>query len=185
MKTIKYVLTIGIIAHILLWCVNSSKAGSIVLVATSYYDMPPAQGQGGSNLPLPNPWYGSSNTTYYGSPSTATNYDPDIGAILLENIGNTTVTLSSANIGGTYDLFTLDSITNPIQLLPNQFYILAGPDGSDVSFADFVSLTIDGTNYNYNDSINLIYYPAGVLHGFVPDNTDGTIPWTTIFTPNI
>lgn len=184
MKTLGTILITAIAQHALC-CLDNARAASPVLVATGYYDNPPAPTQGGSNLPLPVPWYGGTNTTYYGSSATATNSDPDICAILLENLGPSTVTLSAANIGGSYDLFALDSITNPIPLPPNQFVILAGPDGSDVSFVNIVNLTIDSTNFSFNDLTNQAWYPEGVLHGFEPDFTDGTIPWTTIYTPDI
>jgi len=185
MKRLRTILFVGFTALTLWRVVTTTEAACPVRVCTGYYDLPPAPGQGGSNLPLPIPWYGSTNTSYYGSAATATNNDPDICAILLQNLGTSTVILSAANIGGSYDLFALNSITNSIVLLTNQSVVIAGPDGSDVSFVNTVNLTIDGTNYGFNDLTNLTWYPEGVLHGFEPDATDGTIPWTAVYTPEV
>ena len=160
----------------------SSWAASPVLVATGYYDEPPDQGYGGSNLPLPSPWYGSPNTTYFGSVADATSSDPDLSAVLFQNLGTSTATLTAASLGGSYDLFSYNSITGPILLPPGQFIILAGPDGSDVSFPNAVNVTVNGTAYSYPDAVDPTFYPSGVLHGF-PESSDETVPWTTIYTP--
>jgi hypothetical protein len=158
---------------------------STVQVWAGYYDLPPGSVPGASTLPFPSPWYGSSNTVYYGDMLQATSTDPDIGAILLLNTGTTNATLSKASISSTavYNLFVLNSITNSIQLLPNIFYILAGPDGSealDPGFPAIINLTINNYNYSYNDAINPTYYPHGVLYGF-PVAANETLPWTTIY----
>lgn len=158
----------------------TALADSPVQVSTGYYDLAPPIA--GNTAALPDPWYGSVNTTFYGSASLAQSGDPDEDAILLQNLGSTPVTLSAADFGGTQNLFTLDSISGSITLNPNQNYILAGVDGSDASFTDQVNLTIGGNNYSYNDAVNSVNYPDGVLHGF-PTASDETVSWTPIYTP--
>lgn len=157
-------------------------AGSNVAVYSGYYDEPPSPGEGGSDLPLPNPWYGSANTTYYGNGANPTS-DLDVSTVLLLNLGSSAVVLSAANLGSdTYDLFGIDSITNYVLLPPNQFAILVGPDGSDVSFTGVINLTMNGTVYSYSDATNATYFPSGALHGY-PSATDETVPWTTVYVP--
>ena len=157
-------------------------AGTNVAVYTGYYDEPPFPGEGGGDLPLPSPQYGSANTTFYGGGINPTN-DPDVCAVLLLNLGPSIVVLSNANIGSTYNLFTIDSITNFVLLPPNQFAVLVGPDGSEVSFAGVINLTMNGTVYSYSDATNATYFPTGVLHGY-PSATDETVPWTTVYLPD-
>lgn len=157
-------------------------AGTNVAVYSGYYDEPPFPGEGGSDLPLPNPWYGSANTIYYGNGANPTG-DLDASAILLLNLGSSIVVVSNANIGNdTYDFFGIDSITSFVLLPPNQFVILVGPDGSEVSFADVINLTMNGTLYSYPDATNATYSPNGVLRGY-PSASDETVPWTPVYLP--
>jgi hypothetical protein len=158
-------------------------AGTNVAVYTGYYDLPPFPGEGGSDLPLPSPWFGSANTAFYSNGINPTN-DPDVSAILLLNLGPSIVVLSNANIGGTVNLFTFDSISNNVLLAPNQFAVFVGPDGSEATFTDVVNLTINGTLYSYTDAGDAIFFPSGVLHGF-PSATDETVPWTPIYMPPV
>lgn len=168
----------GVTSGVALVVVPVTGAGANVAVYSGYYDEPP--GQGGSDLPLPNPWYGSSNTAYYGAIPSA---DPDVSAVMLLNLGPSIVVLSAANIGSnSYDLFGIDSITNSVFLVPNQFTILVGPDGSEVSFDGLVNLTMNETSYSYSDATNATYFPSGVLHGY-PSGTDETVPWTELYLP--
>lgn len=72
-----------------------------VIISSGYYDLSPAQSGGGPALP--NPWYGSANTTFYGSASdisAATSSDPDISGLLFQNTGSTSVTLSALGLSG-------------------------------------------------------------------------------------
>ena len=170
---------LGCAASGLILIVSQARGQSLVQVSTGYYDLPP--GNGGSNLALPSPWVGSSNTVFYGNTSVATSSDPDENAILLQNLGSSPVTLTALNIGSTIDLFSAsyDNITGPVTLNPGMSYIFAGVDGSDVAFTDVVNLTVNGQSYSYNDAVNATYYPSGVLVGF-PVSTDETVPWTVI-----
>ncbi len=161
---------------------DNSLSQSLVQVSTGYYDVGP--GSGGSNLPLPNPWNGSPNTVFFGSNAILSSGDPDVNAILLQNLGTSPLTLSALNVGGTIDLFSspYDNITGTVTLSPGINYIFEGFDGSDVSFTGVVKLTLNSQLYSYNDAINATYYPNGVLYGF-PSSTDETIPWIAIYTP--
>ena len=124
----------------------------------------------------------SANVTYFGNAGIAQAYDPDINAILLENMGGSSVSLTAASMGG-YDLFTIDSISSSVALSPGAFVILAGVDGSDLSSLASVGLTIDGFSYSYSD-VTTTEAPSGVLFGASPwIGGSESIPWTPIYTP--
>jgi hypothetical protein len=156
-----------------------------VLISTGYNDEPR---EGGSFSGIsysadsgqPVPWFGSPNTTFFGSASTAQAFDPDEDAILLQNTGATSVTLTAASITG-FDLFSLDSIGSPVTLDPGTNVILAGVDGSEsLSGLTTVSMTIDGVTYSYSDVITADA-PGGVLEGANPFVGEAeSIPWTPI-----
>jgi hypothetical protein len=131
----------------------------------------------------PDPWIGSVNTTFLGSATGASSFDPDEDAILLENKGTSSISLTAASIG-VYDLFSLDSITAPVSLDPGAFVILAGVDGSDVfSSLQTVDLTIGGTGVGYSD-VATSQAPDGVLVGASPFiGGSESMPWTPIFVP--
>jgi hypothetical protein len=176
---------LGVAATCYLLTEDQSFGQSMVQVWTGYYDLAPTTPPGvGSNLPLPNPWNGSSNTVFYStnaaiySPS-----DPDVNAIRLQNLGATAVTLSALNVGGTIDFFSssYDNITGTVTLNPGTNYIFEGFDGSDLSYTSVVNLTLNSVSYSYSDATDPTF-PNGVLSGF-PINADETIPWTAIYTP--
>jgi hypothetical protein len=158
----------------------TGHAQSLVAVSTSYNDEP-ANGSSysaGSNQPVP--WLGSPNTTFYGNTATAAAYDPDEDAILLQNMGTSAIDLTAASIGS-YDLFSLDSITGPVELDVGANVILAGVDGSDLfSGVQPVDLTIGGISYNYFD-VATAEAPSGVLYGASPwIGGAESQPWTSI-----
>jgi hypothetical protein len=168
---------------LLLFATQVGQAAQNVEVSTGYNDEPRngTPYSVGSGQPIP--WNGSSSTTFYGDVGVANAYDPDEDAILLQNLGGSSVTLTAANIGS-YDLFSLDSIGSPVTLAPGQNVILAGPDGSDVfSVLQTVGLTIAGTPYSYSD-VTTAQAPNGVLDGANPFiGGSESIPWTAIYTP--
>jgi len=158
-----------------------SRAGGVI-VSTGYYDLTPAQFPGG--LPVPNPWYGSPNTTFYGNVGQATSSDPDEDAVLLQNTGTTALTLQALTIGsGTINLFAINGVTSPVTLAANSYTIFAGVDGSDESFGPVVNFTLNGQSFSFSDPTGS-GYASGVLHGYtVFGNADETIPWTVGFSP--
>src|SRR5208283_2397156 len=71
-----------------------------IIISTGYDD---GYGNGTVGTPPipPNPWYGSANTTFFGSASdlsAAPASDPDISGVLLHNTGSTAVTVQDASI---------------------------------------------------------------------------------------
>ena len=158
-----------------------------IVISAGYNDEPRSGGSfSGASYGIdsgqPLPWYGSSNTTFYGDAGTAQAYDPDEDALLFQNQGSSAVVLSAATIGG-YDLFAVDSIGSPVTLAPGGNVILAGIDGSDVlSALTSVGLTINGTGYNIPDVATSIA-PNGVLSGANPFIGGAeSIPWTALDT---
>jgi len=157
------------------------RAQQPVQVSTGYQDYPYSlvSPDGGNNL-----WYGSPNTVFFGSASLAQSGDPDEDAILLQNLGGSSATLSSLTIGsGSFDLFSLDGIGGPVTLAPGTNYIFAGVDGSDIGFGPGVDLTVNGTLYSYSDTTTGTTTTGGdyVLHGF--PGGDESVEWTPIYTP--
>jgi hypothetical protein len=165
-----------------------AHAQSQVQVSTGYNDEP-RTGAGFSGVPFgadsgqPDPWYGSTNTTFYGDSGVAQAYDPDEDAILLQNLGSGPIDLTAASMG-IYNLFTLDSISGPVELDPGSYVILAGVDGSDIfSGLQTVDLTIGGIDYSYSD-VATADAPNGVLDGANPwIGGAESEPWTAIYTP--
>jgi hypothetical protein len=150
-----------------------------VKVSTGYFDLSSPVFYAGQTLP--DPWYGSPNTTFFGSVGQATSSDPDEDAILLQNLSGSSVTLSALNIGGAFNLFSMNGVAGSVSLAPGQYYIFAGVDGSDTGFTSVVNLTVGGTAYSYND-VTSVNYPGGALHGY-PVSTNETVPWTPVYTP--
>jgi len=153
-----------------------------VLLWVGYYDLaPPA---GGNTSALPNPWFGSGNTTFLGSSSQATSGDPDEAAILFTNTGAAAVTLNqgvTVTAGGTsYTLWDSLIGAGGLSILPGKGVILAGTaansfDGSDIGLNDStISFDLNGVAYSAVDS-------NSILHGnpIGPAN-DETEPWTQI-----
>jgi hypothetical protein len=146
-----------------------------VITYAGYYDLAPCCG----NLnPLPNPWLGSPNTIFLGSTSAFLSpSDPDEAAVMIQNTGPVSVTLSSGiSIGGLTLWDTL--IGSGVVIQPNWSVILSGTafenmDGSDFFLSALVALTIDGVAHSYTDSGNVL---AGSPNG--PSNE--TMPWTEI-----
>jgi hypothetical protein len=164
----------------------AAHAGPSQVAVSSGYNDEPRNGvpfSSGSGQPVP--WYGSPDTTFYGNASVAQAYDPDEDAILLENLGATSISLTAASIGS-YNLFSLDSISSPVALNPDQFVIIAGVDGSDAfSGVQTVGLTIGGTSYSYSD-VTASQAPDGVLDGAMPwIGGAESMPWTSIYAPRI
>jgi hypothetical protein len=168
--------------------VATAHAQSEVQVSTGYNDQP-RNGipySVGSGQPVP--WLGSPNTTLYGNPGSAAAYDPDLDAILLQNLGGSAIDLTAASIGSE-NLFVLDAdyISGPIVLNPGANVILTGIDGSDeFSGVQTVGLTIGGIGYSYSD-VTTAQAPDGVLDGAMPwigiNGGAESIPWTPIYTP--
>jgi hypothetical protein len=151
-----------------------------VIISSGYYDLSPAQSGGGPALP--NPWYGSANTTFYGSASdisAATSSDPDISGLLFQNTGSTSVTLSALGLSGGLNVLGRGGVTS-VTLAPGQFYIFAVGDGSDDGLSlQTISATLNGTAYSFADATTALA-PDGVLFGDSPQlgGGDETQPWT-------
>jgi len=165
------------VGSLLVFAAIGAQAQQDVEVSTGYNDAGPGTSP---YLPVPDPWYGSANTTFYGDAAQAQDGDPDEDAVLFQNLGGTSVSLTAANIG-VYDLFSLDSITGPVTLAPGQNVILAGVDGSDIfGSVQTVGLTIGGTAYSYQDVAGPSF-GNGALGG--NDTYWESVPWTPIYTP--
>jgi|ERR1035437_5356988 hypothetical protein len=154
---------------------SSAHAGTIIY--TGYYDLPPPTG--GNPNTLPDPWYGSTNTTFLGSSSQATAADPDEAAVLIQNTGPAAVTLSQGATVGGFTLWDTLIGAGGLSIGAGDYVILSGTtssnmDGSDGIFSNsLVKLTINGTLYSFTDSTNaLIGSPIG--------SANETIPWTQI-----
>jgi hypothetical protein len=179
-RSMKFVTRFASLFAVALALAATGHAQSLVAVSTCYNDEP-ANGSAysvGSNQPVP--WIGSPNTTFYGNAGVAATYDPDEDGILLQNMGTSAIDLTAASIGS-YDLFTLDSITGPVELDVGANVILAGVDGSDLfSGIQSVDLTIGGIGYNYSD-VATAEAPSGVLDGANPwVGGAESQPWTSI-----
>jgi hypothetical protein len=173
----------GSIVSFLLFAAPVAQALPDVEISTGYNDEPRNGTPYSDGSGQPSPWYGSANTTFYGSVGTAAAYDPDEDAILLQNLGGTSISLTAANIGA-YNLFTLNSIGTAVTIAPGQDVILAGVDGSDAfSGLQTVGVTLDGIAYNFSD-VTTTEAPGGVLDGASPwIGGAESIPWTAIYTP--
>ena len=181
MKTKKQIAGVvaGSLFAVVLFAAQAGQAQQDVKVSTGYDDAGPGTSP---YLPVPDPWYGSLNTTFYGNAAQAQDGDPDEDAILLQNLGGSAVSLTAASIGG-WDLFAMDSIGGPVTLLAGQYVILAGVDGSDsIGSLQTVSLTLGGIPYSYLD-VTGPGFGLGALGGH--DTYWESVPWTPIYTPNL
>lgn len=156
-----------------------TPANADVLVSTGYDD---GTGSGGTPIP-PNPWFGSPNTTFYGSASDlalAPASDPDLSGVLFQNTSAAPVTIQDVSITA-FDLFTRARLTGPVSLDPGHFAIFADGDGSDSLAPDqIVSFTVNGQSFSFSDAITAAQ-PDGVLKGNIPFiNGVETVPWTQI-----
>ncbi len=157
-------------------------AGSLagLVVSTGYND-----GFGGGGTPVPpNPWYGSANTTFYGSSSDladAPGSDPDLSGVLLQNVGASPITIGDLSITS-LDLFTRAGIAGSLTLSPGQNFIFADGDGSDDLPGDQkVSFTANSITVSVADAITAAQ-PDGVLSGNMPwINGVETVAWTRIY----
>ena len=147
MKLNQHLLVLAALTAVMSVCSTQAQ----VVVSGGYNDGPGSL----SDFALPNPWYGSPNTTFYGNAATAQAFDPDENAILIQNIGGSPVVISKATMGS-LNLFTLDSVGSAITIGAGQSVIFAGNDGSDNHPGSTVSVTIGGIVYNFQDSNNLL-----------------------------
>ncbi|MGP0075764.1 MAG: PEP-CTERM sorting domain-containing protein [Bryobacteraceae bacterium] len=156
----------------------TAGARADVILSVGYYDLPPCCG---NPNPVPNPWYGSPNTTFLGSASEATSSDPDEAALLFTNTGTTAVTLDqgvTVTSGSTpYALWDSLIGAGGFSILPGESVILSGTtanafDGSDLNLVDStISFDLNGNPYSAVDS-------ASILAGFAA--YDETQPWTQV-----
>jgi hypothetical protein len=152
---------------------SGSAARSATIIYAGYYDLPPPSY--GNLNPLPSPWVGSPNTTFFGDAAWAVTSEPDVAAVRIENTGPLSITLQAATIGGytAWDSF----IGAGYVIAPGQNVILSQTttqffDGSDKGLvASLISLTWDGVPHNFTDT-------ASILHGFSGENE--TLPWAEI-----
>jgi hypothetical protein len=150
-----------------------AEAKADIIVSAGYYDLSPCCG---NPNPVPNPWYGSPNTAFFGSSAEATSGDPDEAAILIQNTGSSAVTLWPGATVGPYTLW--DSFIGAgYSIGAGDSVILSGTvtnsfDGSDIGLGGSkVSLTFNGTIYSFTDTENVLGgYPA----------YDETLPWTKL-----
>jgi hypothetical protein len=152
-----------------------SVARADVVFYTGYYDLPPPQG--GNSSPLPDPWYGSPNTTFYGNAGQAQSGDPDESGFLIVNTGPSAVTLSQGVTIGGFQLWDSFIGAGGTVIGSGQNLILSGSgnfDGSDIGFNyAVINITIDGIAHSYTDSGNVLF---GSLNGAANE----TLPWAEI-----
>lgn len=158
-----------------------SIARADVLVSSGYYDLTPAQSGGGPAVP--NPWDGSANTTFNGSSgdiSAALSSDPDISALLVQNTGGSSVTLSALSLSSGMNVLSRAGIVGSVTLTPGQNYIFAVGDGSDEGLSSqTISITLNSTGYSFADATDS-QAPDGILFGDSPQlgGGDESQPWT-------
>jgi len=159
-----------------------------IIVSSGYYDLSPAASGGGPALP--DPWFGSANTTFFGSTADLANAvasDPDISALLIQNTGATSVTLSALSLTPSgMDVLARALTPNgnlpagSVTLAAGQNYIFAVGDGSDEGLSgQTISVTLNSTVFNFAD-VTTTLAPDGVLFGDSPQlgGGDETQPWT-------
>jgi hypothetical protein len=156
-------------------------------VSLGYYDLAPCCG---NRKPLPNPWFGSANTTFLGSATEATSGDPDEAAILFTNTGATAVTLNSGvtvkSGANSYTLWNSLIGAGGFSIAPGASVILSGTaadafDGSDLALIDStISFSIDGTAYSVVDNHCAGCAGDSVLAGSSNGSANETEPWTLV-----
>ena len=153
-----------------------SSARANVNVYAGYYDVAPCCG---NPNPLPDPWMGSPNTTFFGDVGGFLGpNDPDEAALRLENTGATAVTIDPGfSVGG--NVFWDSFIGSGFTLGAGENLILTGTaahsmDGSDLNLGSSVTVKLNGFTFSFQDS-------TGVLNGF-PTTADETLPWTSLGT---
>src|SRR5271166_3816918 len=141
-------------------------------VSLGYYDLAPCCG---NSNPLPNPWYGSANTTFLGDVALATSGDPDEAGILFTNTGTTAVTLDQG-VTITYGSTALTLWNSLIgsggfSIGAGDSVILAATtndnlDGSDLGLiGSTISFSINGTAYSVVDSGHAGAVDGSILAG--------------------
>lgn len=167
-----------------------TAARADILISTGYYDLSPAASGGGPALP--DPWLNSANTTFFGSSgdlAAAASGDPDISAILFQNNGTTSATLSALSLSpAAMDVFAGAGGSNGnlpagnVTLLPGQNVIFAVGDGSEEGLSgQSIQLTLNGAALSFSDPATQLA-PGGVLDGDNPQlgGGDETQPWTLV-----
>jgi hypothetical protein len=157
-------------------------------VSLGYYDLAPCCG---NSNPLPNPWYGSSNTTFLGNAAVATSGDPDEAGILFTNTGTTAVTLDQGVTvtSGSTVLTLWDSLIGAggFSIGAGDSVILSGTtagddlDGSDIPLTDStISFSVNGTAYSVVDTGHSGAVDGSILAGSTNGSPNETIPWTQV-----
>lgn len=151
-----------------------ASAKADVKVYAGYYDIAPCCG---NPNPLPDPWMGSANTTFFGDVGGfAGPNDPDEAALRLENTGATAVTINPGFAVGS-NVFWDGFIGSGFVLGAGQNLVFSGTaahsmDGSDLSLGSSVTVKLNGLTFGFQDTDNL-------LKGF-PVMADETLPWTSL-----
>ena len=169
------------------WILLFTVARAELIVSTGYNDSDGiAGGIAPPGLTVPNPWFGSPNTTFYGSStdiSTAPAADPDLSGVLFQNSGPSAVTIQDVNITAG-DLFTRAGLVGPVTLGVGQNAIFCVGDGSDsLGSLQAVGFVINGQSYSVLDATTTSdgrTLASGVLAGGVVGNNFETVPWTEI-----
>ena len=176
----------SVLALVVVLVVGAASRADII-VSSGYYDLSPAASGGGP--PLPDPWIGSANTSFFGSKgdlANAVSSDPDIAGLLVQNTGTGVVTLMNLSLSSGIDV--LGRARTPdgnlplgdVKLLPGQNYIFAVGDGSDSGLQnETINITLNAINFKFADAKTTLA-PFGVLDGNRPQlgGGDETQPWT-------
>jgi len=173
--------------------VSPLTAAPIVKVSVAYYDTEH------TSPSTPNPWLGSPDTTFFGTPDG--NGIFDTGAILLTNTGTADSTISPGlQVGGfangaTFQLWNQNITPNGLVLHPGKSVIFAQPGSGlfDTSDQPIISdpnlrtndqphvyVTIDGRLYNFTDLTQVLntggFDPGEAYH------VSESRPWTEVGT---
>ena len=153
-----------------------APAHADVLVYAGYYDLPPPDG--GNSNPLPNPWFGSANTTFDGDTTLASSGDPDESALMFTNTGGSAVSLSALSVswGANNDAPWNSFLAQTID--PGWSVIFSGTssfsfDGSDLGLMNAsIAFTLDSNDYSVDDNNSVLF--GG------PTSANETMPWTLL-----
>lgn len=173
-----WIIANGLVAGLAMLTCFGAPARADIIVSTGYNDDP-------NEDPLPNPWVGAPNTSVLGSPSAITNaeaFDPDTDAVLFQNTGATSVSLSALSFAPSgYNLFTLAGQVSPVTIGAGQNLIVLGVDGSDLLgyVRQTVDFTLDAVDYSVLDAETTDAFD-GVLDGKVNWTEAETAPWAEI-----
>jgi len=162
---------------------GTAGARADITLSLGYYDLAPCCGN--SNA-LPNPWYGSPNTTFLGDAALATSSDPDESGLLFTNTGSTKVTLGPGVTVGSLTLWNSLIGASGFSIAPGASVILSATtddnfDGSDIPLVDStISFSLNGAPFSVVDTGHTGAVDGSILAGSTNGSANETLPWTQV-----